>query len=156
MVGHGRVHFSHLNQFFFPSVCKTEGRRNCFRRVTRSFIDFALKYRRSHLLYTLNDTFIFDFSNRTLLLVITEQGAEKLSLTGIDIFFDTPRSTKTTPYTGAYTNHHLSIFLFSRICRKCFGSIWTLNVPRPRGHKDCCVTLSQDNHTRELCHFQLR
>ena len=42
-----------------------------------------------------------------------------------------------TPYTGAYANHYLSIFLywiFSWICRKCLGSIWTFNAPRPQRH----------------------
>ena len=58
------------------------------------------RYRRSHLLYSLNDTFIVNFDMRTLkLTVITEQGMDK-------IVFDTPfrdqrGKTRKIPYTGA-------------------------------------------------------
>jgi hypothetical protein len=70
-----------------------------------------LRYRTSQLLYTLNDTFIVDFSNFALkLFVVTEQGLETLPL--YDIFVDWRRLLKSTPYTGAYTNHHLSILLY--------------------------------------------
>ena len=66
------------------------------------------KYRRSHLLYTLNDTFTIDFSNfHSVLYAITEQGVETIPFRGL--FLDgrgwckgTPR-TYYTPYTGAYT-----------------------------------------------------
>jgi hypothetical protein len=41
------------------------------------------------------------------LTAFTEQGMEELKFTGL--FFETRR--KNTLYTGAYTNHHLSILL---------------------------------------------
>ena len=57
-------------------------------------------------LYTLNDTFIIDFSSVTIAFtIITEQGMETLRIGGL--FSD----CTSTPYTGAYTNHHLSMLL---------------------------------------------
>jgi hypothetical protein len=57
-------------------------------------------------LYTLNDTFIVDFSDysKWVLYVITEQGTTTLRSTGL---FSDFRLTLETPYTGAHTNHHL-------------------------------------------------
>ena len=70
-----------------------------------------LRYRRSHVLYTLNDTFIVDFSqSKTAFLVITEQGVD--SITFFNVFSDYRGICKGRPYTGAYTNHHLSILLY--------------------------------------------
>ena len=67
-----------------------------------------LTYRRSHLLYTLNDTFILDFNaNKFCLIVITEQGVENIAFKRV--FTDTRNWREDKPYTGAYTNHHLSI-----------------------------------------------
>ena len=81
-----------------------------------------LSYRRSNVLYTLNDTFIIDFSlYNSSLFVITEQGAEKLILS--HTFSDHRVMRGYAPYTGAYTNLLLSRLLFSLICRKCLGSI---------------------------------
>ena len=81
-----------------------------------------LSYRRSNVLYTLNDTFIVDFSNSQLVLfVITEQGVEKLTLN--HTFLDHRAMRGYAPYTGAYTNLLLSRLLFSLIFRKCLGSI---------------------------------
>jgi hypothetical protein len=60
----------------------------------------------SQRLYTLNDTFIVDFSCMKLqLFVITEQGMEIL------LFYRpfSEGSVNILPYKGAYTNHHLSI-----------------------------------------------
>jgi hypothetical protein len=63
---------------------------------------------RSQLLYTLNDKFIVDFSTlSTLLSVITEKGVRTVQFAGPF----TERRTESKPYTGAYTNHHLSIRL---------------------------------------------
>ena len=63
-------------------------------------------FRRSHFLYTLNDTFIVDFSRRLYdFTVITEQGIQKLLFN--DIFYDARVSIVKRPYTGAYTSHHL-------------------------------------------------
>jgi hypothetical protein len=68
------------------------------------------KYDRRHL-FTLNDTFIIDFSNyASTFFVVTEQGVESLRIYGI--FYDTRVMHKATPYTGAYTNYHLSILRY--------------------------------------------
>jgi hypothetical protein len=63
----------------------------------------AGKYRRGQLLYTLNDTFIVDFSSHgPYLSVITEQGLGMLPFSGP---FVQVRPIPITPYTGAYPNH---------------------------------------------------
>ena len=65
-------------------------------------------YRRSHILYTINDTFVVDFSRcRTTLAIITEQGMGKLQF----MIFRDSRGYK-LPYTGAYADHHLSTLLY--------------------------------------------
>ncbi|KAF8816983.1 hypothetical protein BYT27DRAFT_7205417 [Phlegmacium glaucopus] len=57
-------------------------------------------YSRSQLLYTLNDTFLIDFSTiGQYLFVITEKGTETLGFRGR--FFDSRDSHKGTPYTGS-------------------------------------------------------
>ena len=56
-------------------------------------------YRGRQRLYTLNDTFMIDFSNNAALLVLTEQGAEIIRL--MTIFHD--RRLVRKPYTGACT-----------------------------------------------------
>jgi hypothetical protein len=67
------------------------------------------KYNRSQLLYTLNNTFIVDFSRpMRYLFVITEQGVETLPFTG---FLESRKKFRTSPYKGAYTNLHLLILL---------------------------------------------
>ena len=114
---------------------------------------------RSHILYTLNDIFIVNFSiTTTTLFVVTEKSVQKMELYRI---FSDGRGIPTgiRPYSGIYTNHLLSIllfWLFSWICRECLGSIWTFHTPRAQRHKDSCVTLSQDNHTCEVYHPPLR
>ena len=63
---------------------------------------------RSQPLYTLNDPFIIDFSNYSKnFTVITEQGVEIIRFT--EPFWDAHQSCTVLPYTGAYTNDHLSI-----------------------------------------------
>jgi hypothetical protein len=65
----------------------------------------------SRFFYTLNDTFTVDFSKNMLtFFVITEQGMKKLPNKGL--FCDQRRMFNRTPYTGAYTNHHLSMLLY--------------------------------------------
>ena len=60
-------------------------------------------------LYSLNDTFTVDFSfYKRSLSVITEQGIETIRFIGM---FSEARPTSCSPYTGAYTNYHLSILL---------------------------------------------
>jgi len=69
------------------------------------------RYHFRRLLYTLNDTFTLDFSTtESRLFIITEQGVESLILKYL--FFDVRELQRSTPYTGAYTNHHLSILLY--------------------------------------------
>ena len=54
------------------------------------------KYCRSHYLYTLNDTFIIDFSSHKLIfLVITEQGVESLPF--VKLFYDCRIMYETNP-----------------------------------------------------------
>ena len=71
---------------------------------------FLPKLPRCQLLYTLNDTFIIDFSvNMMHFYVVTEQGVEPLDFRFS--FSDSREMWGGSPYTGAYTNHHLSILL---------------------------------------------
>ena len=66
-----------------------------------------LTYRRSHLVYSLNDTFIIDFSSIGMEFhVVTEQGLAILPFQ--KPFSDYRKMYMSKPYTGAYTNHHLS------------------------------------------------
>ena len=63
------------------------------------------RFSRSHILYTLNDTFIVHFSSaRMLFILITEQGVEELRLVA---FSDWRENRDPRPYTGAYTSHIL-------------------------------------------------
>jgi len=63
---------------------------------------------RSQLLYTLNDEFIVNFGDGGLSLsVITEQGVASIKF----VYPFIEGRTESKPYTGAYTNHHLSILL---------------------------------------------
>ena len=78
--------------------------------VLSTFPSKKLKYALRQLLYTLNDTFIVDFSSEPNCFVITEQGAERLLFP--KLFCDNRRQWNGTPYTGAYTNHLLSILLY--------------------------------------------
>jgi hypothetical protein len=123
------------------------------------------RFSRCHLFSTFNDTFIVDFSmEQSNLLVVTEQGVERLTLRRLFSAQANRRerrdcSTTNRPYTGAYTSHHLSIllyWLFSWICRKSLGSTRTFHASRAQRHKDCCVTIAQNNHTCEVCHSPLR
>jgi hypothetical protein len=81
--------------------------------ILSTFTSKFPRYKRSQILYTLNDTFIVDFScAKVNFFVITEQGMESLR-------FDTPFSEhrgglgikRIKPYTGAFTNSHLLILL---------------------------------------------
>jgi hypothetical protein len=72
----------------------------------------SLSYGRGQYLYTLNDTFIVDFGAVTHnISVVTEQGMETLIFSGP--FCDRRHGVNRgyNPYTGAYTNHDLSILL---------------------------------------------
>ena len=79
--------------------------------VLSTFPRKGFQFRRSHFLYTLNDTFVVNFSGISLrFFVITEQGTESL------LFRDVFSESRVTlaherPYTGAYTKP-LSILLY--------------------------------------------
>ena len=62
------------------------------------------QYTRGQILYTLNDTFIINFSRSNLnLIVSTEQGLETLQFR--DHFVDRRDLHEVNPYTGGYTHH---------------------------------------------------
>jgi hypothetical protein len=70
-----------------------------------TFPSKTFRYQQGQLLYTLNDTFMVDFSkSEKTFSVITEQGMEILLLKRI---FSEIRSV-IRPYRGAYTNHPFS------------------------------------------------
>ena len=71
------------------------------------------RYNAGQQLYSMNDTFIIDFSIcRPSFLVITEQGVDSVLITHWQPLFEDRRGAwMGSPYTGAYTNHHLSILL---------------------------------------------
>ena len=77
--------------------------------VLKTLPSIKLKYSRSQAqIYTLNDTFIVDFSTfRSTIFVITEQGAGSIPF-GYT-FVDGSKRHRGTPFRGAYTNYHLSI-----------------------------------------------
>jgi hypothetical protein len=72
--------------------------------VLSTFPHRSLSYGRGQFLYTLDDTFIVNFgaANHNI-TVVTEQGMEILIFPFCEI--------RGKPYTGAYTNHDLSILL---------------------------------------------
>jgi hypothetical protein len=79
-------------------------------KVLLNFPSVRLRYRTSQILYTLNDTFIIDFSRQEFnLFAITEQGAKDIAFD--KTFHDVRGIYNRSPYTGAYTDHHLSILL---------------------------------------------
>jgi hypothetical protein len=76
--------------------------------VLSTFTPKNIQHNRSQLLYTLNDPFIVDFRSARDFSVVTEQGMEVIQLFGL-FFEDRHRISSNRPYTGAYTNHLLSI-----------------------------------------------
>ena len=86
-------------------------------------------YHRSHLHYTLNDTFTVDFSIRKQsLMVVTEQGVERLVLD--EAFSDHRKIYQVRPrrpYTGAlYKSSSLDtpvLIILMNLYRKCLGTI---------------------------------
>jgi hypothetical protein len=104
--------------FFLPKYYKSLYGKLREERLVSDDLDAVLstftpklpKYNRYQLIYTFNDTFIIDFMSRDhLLTVITEQGMETLLFTGPNHESRGRRIIR--PYTGAYTNHRLSILL---------------------------------------------
>jgi hypothetical protein len=78
--------------------------------ILSTFTSKRFLYNTSHLLYTLNDTFIIDFNSDQFFSVITEQGMELIQFNKTP-FLEIRGGLETIPYTGAFTNHKLSIFL---------------------------------------------
>ena len=79
--------------------------------VLSTFPPTSIQYHRSHLFYTLNDTFIVDFSKKKLrFCFVTEKGIEK-SFAFFTPFVDFHQRWAGTPYTGAYINYHLLMLL---------------------------------------------
>jgi hypothetical protein len=78
--------------------------------VLSTFRPEYIRYARTQNLYTLNDSFVVKFGSREQqLFVVTERGMETLPLTGP--FYDQYAGSRTIPYTGAYTNHHISVVI---------------------------------------------
>jgi hypothetical protein len=100
-----------LPNYFFPLYEKLREERfvpDDLDRVLLTLPSKKLKYRRSQILYTLNDTFIVDFNtNRTTFFAITERGVESLSKK--EMFFDMRTMFMCLPYTGAYKSPSLDI-----------------------------------------------
>jgi hypothetical protein len=68
--------------------------------ILSTFTSKVSSYNRSQLLYTLNDTFIVDFScAQQYFFVITEQGMKSIRFD--TPFFERRGGLKTSPYTGA-------------------------------------------------------
>ena len=68
------------------------------------------QYRRTPALYSLNDTFIVDFSSQPAFFVITEQGVRMLTFKNGCLFVD-KRYGCSGPYTGASSSLHISILI---------------------------------------------
>ena len=64
MVNNGRVYFMLFQNINFLCIKNWGNNKFCVRQLRHSLIDFTFNklYRRSHLSYTLDDTFIVDFS----------------------------------------------------------------------------------------------
>ena len=99
-----------LSKAFLPLYEKLREDRfisDDFHSVLEALPSRRYQFELSQVLYRLNDTFIIDFSSRTVFFVITERGVERLPFDGV--FLDEHKSGR---YRGAYTSHHLSIFLY--------------------------------------------
>ena len=104
-----RPHYA-LSKYYLPLYEKLKEERLVSADLDRVLLTLPaarLIYSRSHILYTLNDTFILDFSIlKPSFFVITEQGVESLIVDFRGMYRES-----CTLYTGAYTNHRLSILL---------------------------------------------
>ena len=96
----------HVSQYYIPLYTKLRQEGLVPDDLDAVLSTFPTRVRRNRCqhLYTLNDTFIVDFSIKDMfLIVITEQGMERIQLEGS---FVEKRPKHRSPYTGAYTNHH--------------------------------------------------
>ena len=100
-----------LSKIYFPLYEKLREERLVPDDLDKVLSTLSIKnprYRRNHLLYSFNDTFIVDFSSAVLIIfVITEQGVARLPF--LRQFTDCRKMCRYSPYTGAYTNHLLYI-----------------------------------------------
>ena len=147
-----------LSKLYIPLYEKLKEDRLLSDDLDSVLSNFPLKrchYHRNDFHYTLNDTFTVDFSRRkTKFTVVTEQGVESLVL---DKVFSDHRVTygERRPYTGALYKSSLDtpvLIILMNLYRKCLGTIRTIHTRRAQRHKDHCATISQDNHTCEVCH----
>ena len=101
-----------LSKFFLPLYEKLREDQlipDDLDRVLTTLPTRKYSYTRSHFLYTLNDTFIVDFSRRGYVFsVITEQGVQRMPFDGI--FSSSRGVSRIRPYRGAY---HLLKFLIN-------------------------------------------
>ena len=123
--------------------------------VLSTYPPIQCRYRRRRHLFTLNDTFIIDFSARQHFSVITEQGVESLFLFRQ---FCEERPERLVPYTGAYTNNHLSIDDSNKSLGSALARFERSTLPEHRGTRTVvlrflkiitpvqCVIPSYDGH----------
>ena len=113
MVNYGRLQFISSRNIIFINKLREERLvpdDSDLTAVLSTLSPKLLRFTRpvGHLLYTLNDTFIYCRLQRVLIFV-TEQGIATLLVRFKGQFVET-RPTPRQPYTGAYsTNHHLSL-----------------------------------------------
>jgi hypothetical protein len=98
-----------VSRFFTPLYEKLREERLVPDDLDSTFPHRFPRYGQNQYLYTLNDTFIVDFHGTKTLTIVTEQGMEELKFTGP--FYERRHGAMKVPYTGAYTNHDLSILL---------------------------------------------
>ena len=149
-------------KILFSSVWKFEGRTTCSRRLGHSFIidvaltktqippDSASLYIKWHIYRRLQSPWIGFLRHYRTRRYVGWLPFRRRPFTDYARWY--------TLHRCIYTSHLLSIllyWLFSWLCRK---SIWTIDAPKPQRHnlKDRCVTLSQDNHTCEVCSIMPR
>jgi hypothetical protein len=110
----GRVHFS-FSRFYIPLYEKLREERLVLDELDAVLSTLPHRhpsYGRCQYLYTLNDTFIVNFGGiKRTLTALTEQGMEELIFRVTGPFHEMRGGSRFTPYTGAYTNHDLSILL---------------------------------------------
>ena len=96
---------------------------------------------RDYFLYSLNDTFILDFSQRKpRFIVIIEQAVEPLPF--FQVFFDARKDCLVSPYTGAYTILSILLhLLFSWILGSVLAWIEGSTLPVHKGTRNVVLRL---------------
>ena len=96
----------HVSKFFLPLYEKLREDGLVSDDLDAFLSTLPPKLPRCQLLYTLNDTFVIDFSfTKQTLFAITEHGITPLSFNGPWVEW---RPDSRAPYTGIYTNHTIS------------------------------------------------